>query len=866
MRTTIPDFALVMLIGPSGSGKTTFARKHFKPTEILSSDFYRGVVGDDDRSATTTDDAFATMQAIAATRLKRRRLTVIDATNLHRNDRAKFTTIARDHHAQTVAVVFDVGERTCRRHNAEREEPRPEHVIRRHARSLRQTVKNLAREGYRRRVKLTTPVEVTGTEVVRERLACDRRDVTGRIDVIGDVHGCRAELEALLTELGYQPSARDRRRRFIPPDDTTAVFVGDLVDRGPDPAGVLTIVMNMVTAGDALAVRGNHDDKLARLLAGRNVKIADGLEETKAKLDSEDDEFGTRTREFLNGMASHYVLDEGKLVVTHAAIREDLMNRASGEVREFCLYGETNDEKTEDGFKVRTYGWVKDYRPGPRIVYGHDPVAEPKWENSTLRIDTGCAFGGKLSALRYPGGEIVSVPAKETYATPRTPLGERRDAADAAGGDPGLLDVADLIGPAEENKRLFIETGLLERPVTIPAEHAGAAFDVLTRSGVDPRWLIHLPPTMAPCEAAPDGDLLERPAEAFGFYREKGVTKLVCQEKHMGSRAIVVVTRDDADAAARFGFREEDAHGGRIYTRTGRPFFDDRETEAEVLGTFRGAMNAAGFWRRHETGWACFDCEIMPWSAKGEKLIEHRYTRAATAGELGLSAAVEALTTAAKRDGAHGDLLADYRARLEMTRAYELAYRRYNWPVRSVRDLRIAPFHLLATEGAVHAATKPHAWHMAEIDALIDRDDDVLFRTDEQHVDMDAADGAEAVERATRWWTERTAAGGEGMVVKPAGFVAHTTRGGKREPVTPAIKCRGREYLRIIYGPEYTTARNLARLRKRSVRSKAWRALREFALGIHGLTQFVERRPLRNVHQAALGVLALETEPADPRL
>ena len=256
----------------------------------------------------------------------------------------------------------------------------------------------------------------------------------------------------------------------------------------------------------------------------------------------------------------------------------------------------------------------------------------------------------------------------------------------------------------------------------------------------------------------------------------------------------------------------------------------------------------------------------MPWSAKGAKLIERQYTRAATAGELGLSAAVAALTTAAKRDGAHEELLADYRARLEMTRAYEVAYRRYNWPVRSVRDLRIAPFHLLATEGAVHAAAKPHAWHMAEIDLLIDQDDDVLFRTNEQHVDMDAADGAEAVERAARWWTERTAAGGEGMVVKPAAFVAHTTRNGKREPVTPAIKCRGREYLRIIYGPEYTTARNLARLRKRSVRSKAWRALREFALGIHGLTQFVERQPLRNVYQAALGVLALETEPADPRL
>ncbi len=486
------------------------------------------------------------------------------------------------------------------------------------------------------------------------------------------------------------------------------------------------------------------------------------------------------------------------------------------------------------------------------VVYGHTPVPEPEWLNRTINIDTGCVFGGKLTALRYPEGELVSVPAHRVYAVPARPL------VIAQAVEPGLsaqqvhdhlLDISDVTG-----KRLIATR--LHHTVTIREEHGIAALEVLSRFAANPKWLIYLPPTMSPPETTKQPGLLEHPAEAFGYFRHLGVPKVVCEEKHMGSRAVVIVCRDENVIRRRFGVVGEDT--GICYTRTGRRFFDDPPVERELLGVVCGALDQAGFWEKLKTDWVCLDCELMPWSAKAQELIRQQYAAVGAAASAALPEAVEALQAASRRDIDVTALLERYQERRDFVTRFVESYRHYCWPVESVKDLKLAPFHVLATEGTVHA-DKDHLWHMQTLAEVAAADCGLLIATPHRVVDLtDPASEAQA----TGWWEELTASGGEGMVVKPLAFVAK----GRRGLVQPAVKVRGREYLRIIYGPEYTQPDNLERLRQRGLSVKRSLALREFALGIEGLERFVRSEPLRRVHECVFGVLALESEPVDPRL
>mgnify|MGYP006143977909 CR=1 FL=1 len=362
--------------------------------------------------------------------------------------------------------------------------------------------------------------------------------------MIGDVHGCGDELDALLDAIGYLPGEDGVRRH---PEGRKAVFVGDLVDRGPRVVHVLDTAMAMVEAGSALAVPGNHDIKLVKALRGRDVRITHGLDRSLAELEAETPEFRAQVAEFLDKLVSHYVLDGGALVVAHAGLKEELQGRGSGAVREFALYGETTGETDEFGLPVR-YNWAAEYRGSAAVVYGHTPVPEPEWLNRTINIDTGCVFGGRLTALRWPERELVSVPARHTYAQPARPFLAADEAAPALTAQQRqdeLLDLEDVTG-----KRI-VQTRLSGR-VTIREENAAAALEVMSRFAANPRWLVYLPPTMSPSATTAEAGLLEHPAEAFAYYRNEGIPRVVCEEKHMGSRAVVVVCRDE-DAARRRG-------------------------------------------------------------------------------------------------------------------------------------------------------------------------------------------------------------------------------------------------------------------------------------------------------------------------
>lgn len=863
MKLAIPDFCLVVLIGASGSGKSTFARRHFKRTEIISSDTARGLVCDDENDLDATADAFDLVHIIAEKRLARRRLSVIDATNVRPEDRARLVALARRHHALPVAILIDPGEGICHARNRARPDRQfGPHVVRNQMSALNRGRRRLDKEGFRAVHELHSVDAVDAATIERQRLWTDRRDEWGPFDIFGDVHGCADELMQLMRRLGYEVAlsgeGEARRAEVVPPAGRRAIFVGDLVDRGPNSPDALRIVMDMVAAGQALAVPGNHDVKLVRWLDGRQVKMSHGIDRTIAQLETEPPAFRQRVRKFLDGLVSHAWLEGGRLAIAHAGIKESMIGRASGAIREFCLYGETSGETDEFGLPVR-YNWAAEYRGATTIVYGHTPVPEAEWLNNTLCIDTGCCFGGKLTALRWPEKEIVSVAALAVHAQPIRPFGHppTRPGADvvvkaaisAQAAHDDLLDLDDVAG-----KRI-IQTGLL-RQIQVPEANAAAALEVMTRFAVSPKWLIHLPPTMSPPSTSQRPGLLEYPDEAFAYYRDAGVAEVVVEEKHMGSRALLVVTQGEDVARRRFGVATGET--GVIYTRTGRSFFPDVPTTEAMVERVRGALTAAGFWGRHRTDWVVLDAEIMPWSAKAQSLIKDQYAATGAAARAGLDAAIGLLEGAEKSGLDVARLLEHYRQRGAKAAGYVEAYRRYCWPVRRLADYRIAPFHILATEGSTHF-DKDHLWHLGELAALTEGAEPTLMSTPHRLVDL--ADPASCAE-ATAWWAERTAEGGEGMVVKPRGF---TVRGPKGL-VQPAIKCRGPEYLRIIYGPEYDLAANLARLRKRSLGFKRSLAMREFALGREALERFVAREPLRRVHECVFGVLALESEPVDPRL
>jgi polynucleotide kinase-phosphatase len=844
----VPSLSLVALVGISGSGKSTFARTHFAPTQVLSSDAFRAMVADDENDQSASAAAFDALHYVAGKRLAAGRLTVVDATNVQPSARAGLIEVARDHDVLAVAIVLDVPEDECwARTQARSDRHFGRAVLARQGRDLRRSLRGLRREGFRTVHVLRGTAEIQAATIRYERLFNDRVDLTGPFDVVGDVHGCRAELEELLAVLGYVLE-RDEAGRAVDarhPGGRTAVFVGDLVDRGPDSPGVLRLVMGMVAGGTALCVSGNHEAKLLRRLRGKQVRVSHGLAETLEQLDAEPPAFVAAATSFLDGLISHYVLDGGRLVVAHAGLKEAYHGRASGRVRAFALYGDTTGETDEYGLPVRL-PWADDYRGHAVVVYGHTPVPEAQWVNNTICVDTGAVFGGRLTALRYPERDLVAVPAAREYYAPVRPL-----AAAVRPGD--LLDVADVL-PASTGGRRRFDTGY--GPILVDAAQAAAALEVMGRFAIDPRWLIHLPPTMAPAATSAVEGHLEHPVEAFAGYRAAGVTRLVCEEKHMGSRALVLVCRDGTAAARQFA---DDGRLGVVHTRTGRPFFHDEALTAALLDRVRAAVTAAGLWESLDTDWLLLDTELLPWSAKAGGLIREQYAAVAAAAGAALPAALDVLDAAAARGLDVGGLRARVAARAGNTALFTAAYRRYVRPTDGLDGVTLAPFAVLAAQG-VTLAGRDHGWHLGVAGRLVDADRELFTPTRRRFVDLD---DPSTVDEAVVWWTELTGAGGEGMVVKPHDGLLRDPRGGL---IQPAMKCRGREYLRIIYGPDYTDPERLARLRDRSLGRKRGLATREHALGLTALDRFVAGEPLWRVHELVFAILALESDPVDPRL
>ena len=853
-RVELPEFAMIVLAGISGSGKSALAHRHFAETEVLSLDRFRAWVSDGAPDLSSTADGFDVLKHLATKRLARRKLCVIDGPNVLRRDRASLVALARQYDAVPVIIVLNLAPPVCQARNAHRAHgPGPGKSLfgRTHV-QLQESLHGLEEEGFRQIVVLDSPEAIDRLEIVRVPLSCDRRDLEGPFDIIGDVHGCYDELVGLLTQLGYTVTDGADGPRVQAPPGRTAVFLGDLIDRGPDTPGVLALVMAMVDDETALCVPGNHEIRLGRWLDGRGGTVSHGMAETLAQLDTRPPAFVEEVKRFLGRLASHYVLDGGWLVVAHAGMKASLCGRTSARAREFAAYGETAGETDEFGLPVR-HDWANKYRGEAAVIYGHMPVPEVTWVNRTLCIDTGCVFGGALTALRWPEKELRSQRAARVYYAPVRSLGSAGHGdyrLTAAGRE--VLDIEDVLGPRA------IETAYGRR-VSIRTADTAAPLEVMSRFAVDPRWLIYLPPSMSPPRAGSQGDELEPLEEALEYYASAGQSEVLCEEKHRGARVIVVVCRDDAAAQRRFGIR--DGSAGVVYTRTGCRVFSDADVERALLDRVRAAVDRAGLWRELATSWLCLDAELMSGSLRRDELI---VTRHIPAGEVARVALDEVLgwIERAEHRGVDADDIAALRSRFNQRRQHVDAYRqvlaRQHQDIGESYELRLAPFHLLASDGQL-CVDRPHPWHVDTLARLVAPDDPLLLPTRSLRVDLSDVGSRDA---AHRWCNALIDQGGEGLVVKPLEWVIRQ----RGRLLQPALKCRGREQLRVVYGPEYCDSHHLDRLRRRNLGARRTLVEREYALGLEALRRFVDGEPLHRVHECVFGVLVLESKPTDPRL
>jgi protein phosphatase len=434
----VPSPGLVVLVGPAASGKSTLCERHFQPTQIVSPDACRDLVADDPADQRATYAAFELAHAIVEERLRRRRLTVLDATSLDESARVMLLSLAARHHLPAVAIALDLPLDECRRLDGRRAGRQVgSAVIARHAAAMRRAVTSLPREGFRSVHRVQSARDAAALRIAVVPLTCDRSAESGPFDVVGDLHGCARELVALLGRLGYRRASS--RKPFRHPSGRRAVFVGDLVDRGPSVIETATLAMDMIESGSALAVPGNHDDDLATRLAEGGATLVGGktrgggatprggttqgdvspgtavsLRQIEAAPAAVRREFTRRFPGCVSALPSHLLLDGERLVVAHAGLREEFHGRESRHVHRLAVHGETSGRLDRYGLPARI-NWAAAYDGRPFVVYGHTPVPKPEAIRNTLNIDTGCVYGGALTALRWPEKQTISVRAARTY-------------------------------------------------------------------------------------------------------------------------------------------------------------------------------------------------------------------------------------------------------------------------------------------------------------------------------------------------------------------------------------------------------------------------------------------------------------------
>jgi protein phosphatase len=409
---TIPRATLVVLCGASGSGKSTFATRHFPPTWVLSSDKFRGLVSDDVRNQDSSKEAFDVLFHLLEARLKFGRTTVVDSTALTTGVRRRLLNLARKYDFEILLLLFNIPESLCVERDAARIDPAPvgPKVVAIQYRRFREVQRNAHKEGFNQIIELHQR-DMNNIQVSVVPLSVEKPEERGPFDIIGDIHGCFAELAALLGKLGY----RDDNGRYSHPEVRKVIFLGDLVNRGPQNVEVLKLVARMVQDGSALYVRGNHCQSVYSYLRRPGDSKNELPRSWLSKLSrAESEEINRLVRKLVGNAPPYLILNNGRLVVTHAGIEEKMIGRLNERIFRFCLYG---DEKAGEDGKITRRDWAATYRGKPLVVFGHTPTTDlmPRFRNNTLNLDQGCVYGGRLSALRYPEMDFEQVSAAAVY-------------------------------------------------------------------------------------------------------------------------------------------------------------------------------------------------------------------------------------------------------------------------------------------------------------------------------------------------------------------------------------------------------------------------------------------------------------------
>ncbi|MBM4761304.1 polynucleotide kinase-phosphatase [Bacillus sp. B15-48] len=863
-KIMLPYAGIVLLIGPSNSGKTTFLKKWtdkgvLQASEIVSSDQFRLLVADNDfiewsnRPKDEADvlfeeykliskHAFDAMDSMIIKRAQLGRLTIIDATHLHAEDRKKYIEMAKEHHIPCVAIVFDLPQEILLERDENRDFPRGKKRVKQQVQIFAKNKRFIQKEGFRFYYSLKLN-EVEAIDLVRETNPIER-DVGVGLDFIGDVHGCYDELLDLLGQLGY---AANEEGLYVHPEGRRFVSVGDVMSRGPRSLDCMIFFKRHVDANLCLMIDSNHGWKVARWLDGRKVTLSHGDEKVAAEFEQYQQQFGEEEtnqlkrelKDFLLNAPSHYVfLKNGVRVVVaaHAGIKDNYIGKQSHAISDFCRYGDT-DGVDERGKPIRK-DWYAHHERKELIIWGHDPKPQALLMNNTLNIDQGVVFGGMLTGFRYPERTFFSVKAKQDYSeTTDNPIAEWK---------------SKRLNPPNIARFINGYSVLTEQYGEINTHNSvvKAAIDSISHYTVPIEELIYIPPTMSPTpEPSKLPDYLEHPQEAFDYYRSHGVETMVVEKKHMGSRGILLLFKNK-EAAVQYVGRPT---LGAIYTRKGRPFFS-KETEQQIIDKI--VQDLQCYFYEQKTDYVLLDAEILPWNVKAKELISTQYAHVGEAALLHRLKLIEKLQEAQKEGREVGSWLDELYTKAQNVNVFREVFQKYCWNTNGMDGIQIAPFHLLAHSNQTFF-DKSHIWHMEknrEFSSLSE-----LFIPTEFMVVKDQ----ESMEQAINWWSEMTKVGHEGFVVKPEQFISRNQKG---QLLQPAIKVRGRNYLHIIYGIDYLLPENLERLKKRSVGKKQRHALMEFALGIEGIKRFVTKDSLERIHECVLATLALEEEAVDPRL
>lgn len=866
-RILIPHAGIVLVMGPSCSGKTTLIKQLIEqgviiPSEVVSSDQFRTLISDiefldwTNRSKEEADclmseyqrisqEAFTGMDMIIEKRSRLNKLTLVDATHLHADDRQRYIQIARRQHVPIMAIALDVPESELLRRDIQRDYPRGKKRIKQQVQVFRRNQKWLKKEGFQS-LYILSQEEINTALFERRRNNPLHLDIGQGLDIIGDIHGCYEEMLQLLSELGYE---ENEDGFYIHPEGRKFLSLGDVMSRGPRSLDTLRFFLRHVTAGYAYMIDSNHGWKIARWLDGRKVRLTHGDEKVEHEFESFSENKGKEAAEQLKqqlkdllwSAPSHYVIRQNDVtiaVATHAGIKDHYIGKHSSRISDFCRYGDT-DGVDELGKPIRK-DWHLQHKSKELIIWGHDPKPQPWMVNQTINIDQGVVFGGKLTAFRLPERKLFSISAKEDYAQDTN--------------SPLRLWEKKRFAPPNMAKFIHGYSVWIEGygEVSISSSVAKSALDEFSHYTVPLEELVYLPPTMSPTlETSKFPDYLEHPLEAFQYYRDHGVTKMIAQKKHMGSRGILLLFRNRNHAKAYIGKESL----GSIYTRTGRRFFQP-EIEKKVIEQLHMDLTNAGYFEKYETDFVLLDAEILPWNVKAKELIRRQYAHVGEMADLGRQKLKEFLQRAKENGRVVEDWMKEVDQQLSQTKTFNEVYPAYCWETDGIEGIQIAPFHTLAhSKGAFFDHT--HEWHMEHNRELSQIS--LLFIETEYRVITDETSMQEAI----KWWEAITEDGHEGFVVKPEFFL---TRDDKGKIIQPAIKVRGRKYLHIIYGMDYIQPENLQRLKQRNVGRKQRNALREFALGIEGIQRFVNRESLDRIHECVLGVLALEAQPVDPRL